>query len=60
MWSSYTGPPPSLYLCSPLRRALQAFAVTYAGTSAVARVHEGVRARMTGDPYDVRLKVSEL
>jgi len=59
-WSAHTGPRPSLYLCSPLRRALRTFSLTFAGTTAVARVREGVREHLTGHTCDVRLKVSEL
>ncbi|KAH7101054.1 phosphoglycerate mutase-like protein [Auriculariales sp. MPI-PUGE-AT-0066] len=59
-WATYTGPRPALYLCSPLRRTLHTFSLTFKGSDVVARVREGVRERVTGHTCDYRSKVSEL
>ncbi|KAH7101056.1 phosphoglycerate mutase-like protein [Auriculariales sp. MPI-PUGE-AT-0066] len=59
-WMLYQGPQPTLYLCSPLRRTLRTFSISFDGTGAVARVIENVREHLTGHTCDVRMNVSEL
>ncbi|KZV97349.1 phosphoglycerate mutase-like protein [Exidia glandulosa HHB12029] len=57
-WAKYKPPQPDLYLCSPLRRALQTFQGTFPDKS--ARVEENVRERIDGHTCDIRLPVSQL